>query len=319
MPMDKGNKRVSFRPVDFHQKSSHRDHDSGVGSSSSTEQASIGGRPDRVFTDQDRKTQRYSVSALQEALDDANSNVEKLRGKCRELDQQLSESNKKRKQVEALHRAQCDLAEQQSQDNLLLRQKLDQVEHQLEEAIFERDEWKQGYLSVADPVVDLDAGAHMMTAAGPSDSSDGPKRSKSKSRHDGTDVRDRLKVRMNRAAADAELSSQRSHHRHGSHSSSKKSRGRSSSRSTTIREPYIEEPPDRSRPPVTTRGFEHHYTTTAPTLTIRTSRLEPPTMSPVPRTPIAAVAHVGGYHTTGGDYSPEPLPVDPRKPGGRRH
>jgi hypothetical protein len=318
MPLDKGNKRVTFRSGNFHQKTSHRDHDSGVGSSSSTEQASVEGRPDRVFTDQDRQSQRFSLAALQEALDDTKSTVEKYKGKCRDLDQQLSESNKKRKQVEGLHREQCDTSERLGEENCQLRQQIDAMSLELQEVKNDRDKWRDGYLDVTDPVADPLAGAHMMTAVGSSNSSDGAGRTKSRSKHEGKEVEDRLRVRINKNVTDTEPSSSKSHHRHGSHSSSKKSRGRSSSRSMSTHEPYIEEPPDRSRPPVTTRG---HYTTSTPVLTVRTSRLESPTMSPVLRTPNPLVSRspMGSYQTTG-DYNPQPLPLDPRKYGsGRRN
>jgi hypothetical protein len=92
-----------------HRSSGSRD--SGVGSSSASDRASLGTSPenDTSFTYLDIENQRNTPSAVKEALDAANEKIKQLEAANTQLNSQLSESNKenrslKRERVELLNK-----------------------------------------------------------------------------------------------------------------------------------------------------------------------------------------------------------------------
>jgi chromosome segregation ATPase len=107
----------------------HRSRDSGVGSSSASDRASLGtsgGAEDSPF-DED---QRHILSAVQEALDAANERIRHLEAANSSLNAELSDSNKenriiKREKSELLHkidRLKKDLADEQDLSDRLRRE-----------------------------------------------------------------------------------------------------------------------------------------------------------------------------------------------------
>ncbi|EPE26609.1 hypothetical protein GLAREA_02522 [Glarea lozoyensis ATCC 20868] len=74
----------------------HRDsRDSGVGSSSASDRASLGTSPNESpFNSQEIYTQRHNPSALNEALDAANEEIRMLRAEKAQLEDLLAESNR---------------------------------------------------------------------------------------------------------------------------------------------------------------------------------------------------------------------------------
>ena len=90
---------------------SHRHHnsrDSGVGSSSASDRASLGTSPldESPFNYRQIQDQRLSVTALQEALDAANDKIRQLQGDNAKLNSSLAESNKENR---ALRKERLDL------------------------------------------------------------------------------------------------------------------------------------------------------------------------------------------------------------------
>ncbi|KAN0119686.1 hypothetical protein V8E51_001894 [Hyaloscypha variabilis] len=83
---DRGNK-----PTRSHHHRSSRD--SGVGSSSASDRASLGTAPDSPFTYQQRDEQRQILGAVQEALDAANEKIRQLEAANAKLNSALKESN----------------------------------------------------------------------------------------------------------------------------------------------------------------------------------------------------------------------------------
>ncbi|KAI1780882.1 hypothetical protein F4818DRAFT_19700 [Hypoxylon cercidicola] len=135
-------------------------HDSGVGSSSSG-QAGLGGRPDRWFTTEDRDNQLYSVSALQEALGQANRKVDLLQRKFSDMDADLTKAHKAARDTERLYREECERNEQLGKINKDLEEEIIDQSEQIKElkAAYdemrdERNEYRQKYYSLVDPVVD---------------------------------------------------------------------------------------------------------------------------------------------------------------------
>ncbi|KAG4433740.1 hypothetical protein IFR05_010766 [Cadophora sp. M221] len=83
-----------------HHRSS-RDQDSGVGSSSASDRASLGTTPNAYpsssqhpFSSQQIETQRHNLRAVQEALDTANERIQQYEASMAKLNAALSESNK---------------------------------------------------------------------------------------------------------------------------------------------------------------------------------------------------------------------------------
>lgn len=74
----------------------HNSRDSGVGSSSASDRASLGTSPldESPFNYRQIQDQRHSLTALQEALDAANDKIRQLQGENSKLNTSLSESNK---------------------------------------------------------------------------------------------------------------------------------------------------------------------------------------------------------------------------------
>ena len=88
-------KNVDFdrgiKPTRSHHHRSSRD--SGVGSSSASDRASLGTAPDSPFTYQQRDEQRQILGAVQEALDAANEKIRQLEAANAKLNSALKESN----------------------------------------------------------------------------------------------------------------------------------------------------------------------------------------------------------------------------------
>ena len=81
---------------------SHRNsRDSGVGSSSASDRASLGTAPehDSSFTHRQIEDQRLNLSAVQEALDAANERIRKLEASTERLSGLLAESNKENRSL----------------------------------------------------------------------------------------------------------------------------------------------------------------------------------------------------------------------------
>jgi hypothetical protein len=296
-------KRVNFeRPSPPSESRSRRSRDSGVGSSSSTEQANSGGKSDRRFTDQDREDQRYNVHALQEALDAANKNLRDQKKKNLTIDEALSNSHKIIREKEIMIRNLIEQNDNMKHEIVAARNQIDEHKDAFNDMRIERDEWRQRCLSLEEPV---DSTA--MMSGGSGHSSEGIKRSKSK--RDSKDQTDRLKTRINKPSKGEEPSSPKL-----ARSSSRRRRSLSIDPSTSSRRPYIEEPEDRSRPPIS-GGSRHYPNYTAASLVSPTiARMEAVAMSNVPRTSYPAVPPIyqtAGYQQQqqqGGDYVPLPLP-----------
>jgi len=81
-----------------HSKESKRSsRDSGVGSSSASDRASLGTTTDNHFDSQDLQYQRHNPSALSEALDAANERIRELEKDKEQLKSELRESSKERR------------------------------------------------------------------------------------------------------------------------------------------------------------------------------------------------------------------------------
>jgi len=90
-------KRVHYERGTKGGKSSHRhSRDSGVGSSSASDRASVGTSPDddSPFSRQQIENQRQELGAVQEALDAAYEKIKKLEDSKARLNESLAESNK---------------------------------------------------------------------------------------------------------------------------------------------------------------------------------------------------------------------------------
>jgi hypothetical protein len=72
----------------------HRSRDSGVGSSSASDRASLGTAADSPFTREQVEDQRHILGAVQEALEAANEKIKQLEAEKVKLNIQLAESNK---------------------------------------------------------------------------------------------------------------------------------------------------------------------------------------------------------------------------------
>lgn len=95
MSSNRNKKNVDFdrgtKPSRSHHHRSSRD--SGVGSSSASDRASLGTAPDSPFTYQQRDEQRQILGAVQEALDAANEKIRQLEAANAKLNSALKESN----------------------------------------------------------------------------------------------------------------------------------------------------------------------------------------------------------------------------------
>jgi hypothetical protein len=95
MSSSKPKKNVGFergtKPANHHYRSSR---DSGVGSSSASDRASLGTAPDSPFTYQQVEDQRHILGAVREALDAANEKIRQLEAANAKLNSALTESNK---------------------------------------------------------------------------------------------------------------------------------------------------------------------------------------------------------------------------------
>lgn len=72
----------------------HRSRDSGIGSSSASDRASLGTSPNEHFDAAQIKSQRNILSAVQEALDSANERIKQLEAAYAKLNKEFMESNK---------------------------------------------------------------------------------------------------------------------------------------------------------------------------------------------------------------------------------
>lgn len=323
MPSDKSSKRVSFSSSEERiPRSSRHERDSGLGSTS-TEQAHVGSKSERRFTEQDRQTQRSNHGAVLEALDRANEKNEKYKKKLYDVDSlrltAISTVREQNGKIAGLQEENASLKQDKAvlqQDNTALREQNEVLRvqgheyrttiHELTDRTnaleLENDDLRRNVRYYPEPI-DPEA----MMSGGSGESSEGLRRSRSKrsSRHGSKDFNEHMKERMNRNNPEAQASSSKP-----SHGSQKKEHRRSASK--VRKQPYIEEPPpDRTRPPLTTR-FDH-YTTTTTLTSPKTSRYDPPQMSPVPRTtnPTVNPYQVTGY-ATGGDYVPTSIPPEQR-------
>ncbi|KAI1389008.1 uncharacterized protein F4822DRAFT_429622 [Hypoxylon trugodes] len=142
-------------------------HDSGLGSSSS-EQASLGGRPDRRFTAEDYHDQLYSVGALQEALGQANKKVEHCQKKCADLDNELTRSHRNLRDTERLYREECEKNERLEKVNKELEDDKSALQIQIKELRIdydqlkdECDDYRHRYRAITDsPIDDTMSGAN---------------------------------------------------------------------------------------------------------------------------------------------------------------
>ncbi|KAI1403526.1 hypothetical protein F4819DRAFT_219810 [Hypoxylon fuscum] len=263
-------------------------HDSGLGSSSS-EQASLGGRPDRRFTAEDREDQLYSVSALQEALGQANKKVEHYHKKYTDMDADLARAHKVARDTERLYREEYDKNQRLEQVNKDLEEELGTKEEEikelklsLEEVKDERDDLRQRYLHLLDPVKD----STMRGGSGEPSS----RLHRSGSKHDKGSNRKHAEHR------DEKASSAR-HHRRSS-SISVNTGARSSSK-----KPYIERMP--GDPPRSSHRYSGNYTT-SPMDFPPNSRTDPLYLN-VPRgSPPMSYPNANDMPSTG-NYVPYPL------------
>ncbi|OTB01026.1 hypothetical protein M426DRAFT_224691 [Hypoxylon sp. CI-4A] len=210
-------------------------HDSGVGSLSS-EQASIGGRPDRRFTVEDFQSQLYDVGALQEALGQANKRVEYFQQKCLELDDELSKAHKIARDTDKLYRDECEhnqkleqLNNQLKTDKLSKADKIKELQAAYDDLRVKCNDIEQKYYSLIDPV------AESSVRAGSGDSSSSRLR-RSGSKHDKDRKESRTVSRKQGEHRDERPPTTRQRRR--SPSTSVKPGARSSSR-----KPYIEPMP----------------------------------------------------------------------------
>jgi hypothetical protein len=96
MSSSRTKKNVGFergtKPAKSHHH--HDSRDSGVGSSSASDRASLGTAPDSPFTYEQVRNQRQILGAVQEALDAANEKIRQLEAATAKLNTSLTESNK---------------------------------------------------------------------------------------------------------------------------------------------------------------------------------------------------------------------------------
>ncbi|KAI0837446.1 hypothetical protein F5Y06DRAFT_89623 [Hypoxylon sp. FL0890] len=266
-------------------------HDSGVGSSSS-EQASLGGRPDRRFTAEDYEDQLYSVGALQEALGQANKKVEHFQKKCGDLDNELTKAHRVARENDKLYREECDRNQRLERINRELEaekiaqaERIKELKAAYDEMKDERDEYRQKYINLVDPVIDS-------TMRGGSGEPSSPRLRRSGSRQDLHQKESKGPSRRHGEHREEKATSSR-HHRRSS-SLSVNPGARSSSK-----KPYIER-----MPPSPPSRYSGNYTVGPADST------EPTYYSAAPRNSYATTP--SSYRTvtdipTTGDYVPYPL------------
>ncbi|KAI1214495.1 uncharacterized protein F4807DRAFT_130185 [Annulohypoxylon truncatum] len=267
-------------------------HDSGVGSSSS-DQASVGGRPDRRFTAEDYEDQFYSVGALQEALGQANKKVEHYQKKCIDLDTELTKAHRVARDTDRLYREECERNMRLERINKNLEEERDAQREQIKElkAAFdemrdERDEYRQLYHTAVDPIID----SNMRGGSGEPSS---PRLRRSTSKHDKDRKESKGTTRRYPDHRDEKAGSSRQHRRNSSVSVNPGTSIRSSSR-----KPYIEKMPSPSS------RHSGNYTTYASDPLADTA-----VYSTVPR--ISHTTTQPAYHSVNdaptGNYFPYPL------------
>ncbi|CAJ2511305.1 Uu.00g069300.m01.CDS01 [Anthostomella pinea] len=260
--------------------------DSGLGSSSS-EQARVGGNPDRSFTAQDYAEQFSSPAALREAYGVAREKAEHYKIKYQEKDDELVSAHKSLKEVKAAWHAQCDHVSELEEENQRLRDSLKQLLH-----------------SQAQPAGEMSGAATLESSARIG-------RTSSRRDKDGKDMAGRMKERLIRDQPPEDSRSPKSsHHRSekSGHASSSKSSSRRLSVASTSRKPYIEPMP--SSP--TSSRHPGNYTTASGSLGMpQMSRFETAKYSPVPRMsaypPSSTSASYLSTGDTPGDYVAVPL------------
>lgn len=284
-------RRVKFSTSSKGSSKSHRSRDdSGVGSSSS-EQASLGGRPDRRFTAEDYEDQLYNVGALQEALGQANQKVEQLQKKCNDQDAELTKSHRLTRDAEKRYREECErttrlerLNKNLEDERVLLSEQVMELKADYDDMRDQRDDYRQRYLALADPVIDS-------TMRGGSGEPSPPTLRRSGSKH-----RDAIgSIRKNTEHKEEKPNTSR--HNRRSLSVSVRTGGRSSSK-----KPYIERMPG---PPSPSERYQSNYTTGP--MDIPSGSADPALYSSIPRTsqPATPSSYQGVPQT--GNYIPYPL------------
>ncbi|KAF3071056.1 hypothetical protein GL218_00502 [Daldinia childiae] len=282
-------RRVKFSTSSKGSSKSHRSRDdSGVGSSSS-EQASLGGRPDRRFTAEDFEDQLYNVGALQEALGQANQKAEQFEKKCNEQDAELTRSHRLTREAEKRYREECErttrlerLNKSLEDERVRLSEQVREREDDYNDMKDQRDEYRRKYLALADPVIDS-------TMRGGSGEPSPPTLRRSGSKH-----RDAIGSIKKNTEHKEEMSNSSRHHRR-SLSVSVRPGGRSNSK-----KPYIEKMP---RPPSPSERYQSNYTTGP----MEIPSADPALYSSIPRTsqPATPSSYQGVPQT--GNYIPYPL------------
>ncbi|KAI0884959.1 uncharacterized protein GGS22DRAFT_136505 [Annulohypoxylon maeteangense] len=266
-------------------------HDSGVGSSSS-DQASVGGRPDRRFTAEDYEDQLYSVGALQEALGQANKKVEHYQKKCTDLDTELTRAHRVSRDTDRLYREECERNERLQRTNKNLEEERDAQREQIKElkAAYdemrdERDDYRQLYHTAVDPIID----SNMRGGSGEPPS---PRLRRSTSKHDRDHKELKSTGRRYPDYRDEKTGSSRHHRRSSSINVNPSSSVRSSSK-----RPYIEKMPSP------TSRHSGNYTTYA-----SDPLADPALYSTVPRISTATQAAYHGVNDVAtGNYVPYPI------------
>ncbi|KAL7624131.1 hypothetical protein AAE478_005688 [Parahypoxylon ruwenzoriense] len=266
-------------------------YDSGLGSSSS-DQHSMGGRPDRRSTE-DYDSQLYNVGALQEALGQANQEVERLNKKCTELDTELSKTHRVARDAERLYREAYERSEKLEKLNRDLKEekdvqaeKIKNLKAAYDEARDECSDYRMKYLNLLEPVSSTMRGG-----------------SGEPSSKDNKESRDRAKRHPDQKDDKTRSSSHHRHHRRSS-SISVHTGGRSSSK-----KPYIEKMPEAPG---------NYIATAANSPTV--SRMEPALYSSIPRTsqPTTSPLYPTTHDISTGNYVRYPLRDHRNEQRGRR-
>ncbi|KAI8959539.1 hypothetical protein F5Y11DRAFT_299278 [Daldinia sp. FL1419] len=277
-------RRVKFSTSSKTSKSHHSRDDSGVGSSSS-EQTSLGGRPDRRFTAEDYEDQLYSVGALQEALGQANQKVEHLQKRCNDLDAELTKAHRLTRDAEKRYREECErttrlerLNKNLEEERITQSEQIMDLKATCDDLRDQRDDYKQKYYALVEPVIER-------AMRGGSGEPSHPKLKRSGSKH-----RDSITSARNNTEHKEEKPNSSRHHRRSS-SVSVRPGGRSSSK-----KPYIERMPGPPGP---------NYTTTP--IDIPSGSADPALYSSIPRS--SQIAKPSSYQDVPqtGNYVPYPL------------
>lgn len=119
-------KRVHYERGTKGGKSSHRNsRDSGVGSSSASDRASLGTSPDddHPFSRQQIHNQRQELGAVQEALDAAYEKIKQLEEKNHRLNESLAESNKENRRLKKENGGLMNKVDLLTEENRLSKEK----------------------------------------------------------------------------------------------------------------------------------------------------------------------------------------------------